>query len=149
MTMALRTFEKRWMLSLFAAVLPPSSSTGRLPAGGDSPHLAHFIDEFWRRAPASGKLGLRAATWILALAPLLWRLKLRPFHRLVPKDRQAFLESAAASRLYLVRELPNLVKMVACLAYCALPGVPAAIGLPEVSRDESPPAWIAGHKGTP
>ena len=103
-------FELRWRDALLEAMIPGGHG---LPSFG-----AIELDGFWREyeatAPPLVRFGLRAAVWLLTWLPLG---KLTPFHRLAPPARDRWLNEAARSRFYLVRQLVMTVKMIACLAY--------------------------------
>lgn len=104
--------ERRWRRALFEAVLPA-------PQGG-LPAMAEIdLERFWPRfdgvAPAHLRLGLRVATVALgALLPLAAGHR-RTLDRLDPAVRDRMLRRA--ERLPLLRELLEVVKIVACLAY--------------------------------
>lgn len=134
--MRLTGFERRWMQGLFDAVLP-SGADERLPLGAaDAPDGA-LVDDLFRSAPTQFLLGLRAAIWVAYLST--WVFRLQGFGRLSRRERALHLERLAGSRLYFLREIPMLLKMVACLAYGALPEVQARVGLPPAEEDA--PGW--------
>jgi hypothetical protein len=133
----LLAFERRWMATLFDAIIPAGAHEGLALGARDVPH-ANLVGELCRYAPGQFLLGLRAAVWLAYLSPLLSAL--RTFGGLDPARRVRHLERLADSRLYVLREVPMLLKMVACLAYGALPEVQSRIGLPPAS--EGPPDWM-------
>jgi len=110
-------WERRWRDALCRAMVAPGAGQPGL-AGVDS---AGFWDEYERSSPGMLGIGFRASVWALDLAPLLSRG--RRFHRLPPAEQQAFLDRTAASRSYLVRQLPLTIKLMACFAYLHDPGV--------------------------
>ena len=65
--------------------------------------------------------------------------RLRSFAGLSVTERGEVLESLAHSRLYLLREIPMLLKMVASLGYLGVPQVQRELGVPSVDRE--PPEW--------
>ena len=133
--MQLMHFERRWFLTLADAMLPSGVRQG-LPGAADVP-MARFLDTFFREAALETALGVRAFTWILTLLPLAWRL--RTFGGLRPRDQLIFLDKIEASRFYALREMPGLIKLVACLGWAAQPKVQRALGLSK--PDTTPPAW--------
>jgi len=133
--MRLFHFERRWLRSLCEAMLPGGVRPG-LPGAGDVP-LERFFDEFTRSAPLDAAIGVRAFTWVLTLAPLVWRL--RTFGSLRPSDQVRMLHALEGSRFYVVREVPGLIKLVACLAWASQPEVQRALGVPQ--PDDRPPPW--------
>lgn len=138
--MRLLAFERRWMVAIFEAVLPsgvvPSVSLG--PA--DLP-MARFADEVVRVAPTRQAIGFRAAAWILALLGPALTGRPRRFMALDPADRAAVLDRLSRSRVFVLRELPVLFKMLAMLGYCGAPDVQRQLGVTRV--DDTPPSWMA------
>jgi hypothetical protein len=133
------SFERRWLASVFTAILP-ASADGRFP-GAAALGIERYIDALFRDAPRGVTLGLRVCTWLLALAPPFACRKLCTFAALPLGERTELLERLAASDRYLVRELPLLFKAAGCLGACGLPDVPRAIGIHPT--DPTPPAWAA------
>ncbi len=137
--MRLFAFEKR-LLAIIADAMLPSGVPGGLQRGAASVPTEAFLSDFEKYAPGESMLGVRAATWIITLLPLLWRFKLRPFGALRPTDRYALLNRLEQSRFYLIRELPNLLKIVVCMAWCSDPRVQRDLHF--LSPDSAPPQWL-------
>ncbi len=119
-------WERRALGSLVAAVLPSPGSG--IPAAADL-DLGPFYREVAARFPPLARLGLRAAVIALTLGPLVFLGRLTTFARLAPDERERMLARVATSRHYLVRQLAQLVKTVACLGYLRVPSVRSALGL--------------------
>lgn len=134
--MRLFSFERRWLRALCEAMLPGGVRQD-LPGAGDVP-LERFFDEFTATVPLQAALGVRAFTWLLTFAPVPW--KLRTFGGLRPADQLRLLEGMETSRFYAVREIPGLLKLVACLAWASQPDVQRALGVPH--PDANPPDWV-------
>lgn len=111
-------FERRWRDALVAAVLP-------VPVGASG-----FWEAFAAAAPPELRLGLRAAVWILALSPPWLLGRWRTFGALGPDDRDRLLTLAAGHRRYLVRQLVELLKLVACLRAFEDPALRTRLGAP-------------------
>jgi hypothetical protein len=99
-----------------------------IPAGKRHPGVARislelFWPEFERTAPPLLRFGLRASTWLLTLAPLWLLLGFALFPALPADRRDACLRRVASSRWYLVRQMLETLKIVACLAYFTDAGV--------------------------
>lgn len=135
----LTSFERRWLLTICDTIIP-SDSHDELTAGASAAPLGAFFDDVFARSPVDMRAGIRAATWVITWLPLFWRLKLRPFGRLRREDRVALLTSLAGSRFYLVREIPNLLKIIACMGWSSMPAVQAQLGMP--NPDATPPDWV-------
>ena len=113
--------ERRWRDALLASILP-SPGDGR-PGLGDV-----SLDDFWPRfhavAPWHLRVGLRLAVFAVA-GVLPWLLlHFRTLPRLNDDQRDAVV--VRADRLPLFRDLLEVAKLVACLAYFADPDVQAA-----------------------
>jgi len=133
-------FERRWLVRVFEAVLPPGDPT--LALGAAQAPMGNFVDDFLARAPLPAVLGLRAGLWLVMLAPLLVLGRPRTFLGLSPADRFALLDRLRKSDLYLVRESATLFKIVACLGFCGLPPIQQRIGI--YPTDETLPSWTGG-----
>lgn len=128
-SLRLFAFERRWLESVFACVIPGASSVP----------MSAFIDDLVRHAPLRVILGARACLWLLLFAPPFVVGRFRTWIGLDARERLLVLERMRHSNLYVVRELPLLFKMLAALGYCGLPEVHARLELSP--RDSSPPDW--------
>src|SRR4051794_33178551 len=71
-------FERRWLLRVFETVLPTFENDGGkngqgVPAAlgvADVP-MGRFVDDLLTHAPLLSVIGLRAALWMVMLAPLV------------------------------------------------------------------------------
>lgn len=131
-------FERKWAVDLLSAFAPDTSSTGD-HSGGDSrprqpkvlsplPGEVDYLATFMRMRGGATKLaalGLRAALWIIALAPLWQRGRLQTLSTLPVNARSAALAALLAHRSLIVRELALLLKLCAAMALFAAPGVRA------------------------
>lgn len=141
--MRLLPFERRWLLSLLDAVLPRRASP-TLPKGASDFPLDGFVQDLTRTAPASFGLGLRVAIWFVTWSPafLLGRFTIAP--KLSLYERIALLDRLAAHEIYLVSEVPNILKLVAALGYCGFPEIQSAL---HVSPSDTQPAdWMPSPK---
>ena len=118
----------------------PSNIEGGLQRGAATVPTDAFVSELEKHVPGETLLGIRAATWIITLIPLLWRFKLRTFGALRSEDQYLLLNRLEQSRFYLVRELPNLLKIVVCMAWCSDPRVQADLRF--LTPDTAPPSWL-------
>jgi hypothetical protein len=121
------SFERRWLLAVLDAILP-SGAHPRLVLGARDVPMARFVDDLLLRAPALAAIGLRASLWGVTLAPLA-RGRLCLFPALAQEDRVALLDALACSPIHLLREVPVLLKTLACLGYCGLPEVQRQVGI--------------------
>jgi hypothetical protein len=117
--------ERRLRDALFAAILPGD------PASGLPPLAELDLAPFWREladaAPPLLRFGLRASTWALTLLPPFLLAVPRPFHALAPPEQERFLERAAASPIFLVRQMVLTLKTLAAMAYLRDPRVRALV----------------------
>lgn len=127
-------FERKWAVDLLSAFAPDSSfapnggSTGEqkvlAPLPGEVDYLATF-DRMRRGATRLAAFGLRAALWIIALAPLWQRGRLQTLSTLSTGARSIELAALLAHRSLIVRELALLLKLTAAMALFASPTVRA------------------------
>ena len=142
--MLLLGFERRWLLLVFETIVP-SGTSERTPLGVRDAPMDRFLDDLFRSAPLHFCLGLKACLWFVMLAPLFMLGRFRTFAGLRPADRLRLLERLGESDTYLVREMPLLLKTVACLGFCGLPEVQSRLGITPV--DATPPEWA--RRGLP
>lgn len=114
-----------WARALLGAMIPAPVDASR-PGLADL-DLTLFAAQFQRRASLALRCGLRLAVWTLTWLALLCPGGGKPFHRLDTARQDRFLEQAAASRLYLVRQLVVTLRSVAMFAYFRDPAVRASI----------------------
>lgn len=141
--MKLFAFERRWAQALLEAFAPPGGA-GLAPEVGEVDYVGGFErmhDSFTARAA----LGLRAALWIGALAPLwMWgrpsRVTAMPLER-----RTRLMREICEHRFFLVRELAFLLKTAASFA---LLGTPSVRARSNYDRGLSP-VWEAGPEAKP
>jgi hypothetical protein len=112
--------EARWRDALLTAMIPGGTLTGL-----HAVDLAPFWSRFGRSSPWLLRLGFR-----VAIVVLTWQTVLpygKPFHRLTPDRQDASLAAAAESRSYMLRQLVNVVKLIACFGYFRDPSVHTAV----------------------
>jgi hypothetical protein len=131
-------FERRWLLRIFEAVLP-SGADPRLRLGAADVPLGAFVDDLLARAPLLSVVGLRAGVWLVMLAPLFVLGRARSFLGLSPDQRTELLDRLRGNRAYMVREIPNLMKITALLGFGGLAAVQESVGMPPLDR--TPPWW--------
>ena len=137
--MRLFAFERRWIVAIFEAIIPPSACD-RLPIGAADLPMGRFVDELMVHTPGRVAVGTRVALWVMVWLAPLFIARPRPFVMLRADERVALLEKLSVSDVYLLRELPQLFKMLATLGYCGAPQVQAAVGITRI--DEAPPSWM-------
>lgn len=108
------------------ALLPPAGSDG-FP-GAFEAGFEGFERGFTADAPATMRLGWRAALFLAAwVSPLLIR-RLPPLDRLSVEDREAALEAMGKSRFYLIRQVFLLLKAVTSFGFGSTGAVRRAVG---------------------
>ena len=114
-------FERRWAKHLLAA-FAPHDGAGLAPFEGEVDYLNAF-GRMMREATPLAALGLRAALWMAALAPLwLWG-KLTTISKLAVDRRTQLLRELLVHRWFAVRELSLLLKLCAAMALLGSPAV--------------------------
>ncbi len=136
--MKLLTFERRWLLSVFDAIMPANASP-QLPWGARDLPLERFVDDLTQISPKQFRLGLRATIWLIALSPWFVLRRATTVSGLSQAERVVLLDRLGESESYVVRELPMMLKMVVGLGYCGLPETQDAFHV--VPRDPTPADW--------
>lgn len=106
-------FERRMLHQILAAVIP---ADGGRPGLGDL-DLTEFWVEFKSATTPLLAFGLRAATWFITFCPLFYLGKPRLFRHLDRSQKNLILIGALTSKSYLIRQMANTLKIVACFAY--------------------------------
>ncbi len=123
----LTTMERAWAEALFESIL----ATGGAAAPDLPPFAAIDPASFWKHFDTSAaplvRAGLRPMVYTLTFLPLAAGYG-RPFHALAGGDRARFLDEAARSRRYFVRQSVTMMKTLACLAWLDDPAVRARAG---------------------
>jgi hypothetical protein len=144
----LTRLERRWAHAILDTLFP-GPDRGALPAGILDMDVDGFLDETFQRVPFEASLGLRAAFWIIGLAPLFMIGKLATIASLEPKDRLRVLLAMNASPVYLLRGLVMMVKAIGALFFCGDARVrPTIVGVvPAVAPDVVPVRLRSGARG--
>jgi hypothetical protein len=117
MTVLLTHVERRWAHATLDTLFP-GPDRGALPLGIEEMDVDGFLDETFRRVPFEAALGLRAAFWVIALAPLFVLGKFATIASLHPTDRLRVVSRIGASPVYVLRSLVMMVKAIGALFYC-------------------------------
>lgn len=139
--MRLLSVETRWMELWFRTVLPLEGDTF-LP-GADNLPLAAFIDDYFAHTPAGSSIGIRLASILVTVLCAL-RFFRRP-SRLRREERAQFLTNLNGSRIYIVRELPMLLKLTAFMAWDGLHSVQRGLGV--TGSLGNPALWLSTKEG--
>ena len=139
----LLNFERRWLLAILSTILPTGGGE-RLPWGAADAPLGRFLDDLLDSAPLKFVAGVRACVWMVVLSPPLLLRRLTTFFGLNDEDRLLLLERLKQSPIYVVREMPLMFKMIACLGFCGLPQVQKKLGIHPT--DATPPPWALPEK---
>jgi hypothetical protein len=113
--MKLTRLEHRWAQATLVAMFPGSREDGFADIAAMDVH--GFLVDLMRALPFKARLGLRAAVWLVALAPLVVLRRLRTITGLAPADSERVVAVLSASRWYGVRSLVVLLKTFGCLLY--------------------------------
>jgi hypothetical protein len=108
--MTLTRIELRWARAALEAVFPG-------PHGIAPLDIERCLGEMLRAVPLEPALGLRAAIWLVALAPLFAIGRVATIHAIAPEDRERVIVRLASSAIYPVRQLVLLLKTIGALLY--------------------------------
>ena len=125
--------ERNWARAALATMFP-SGAHPNVP-GADKVDGGASLEDVCRTVPPRVALGLRAAVWLVALAPLFVVFRLRTLPGLESDVRERVVLALLSSRLYVVRQLTLLLKAFGALIFVAAPGVRASIVGGSVSHE--------------
>jgi hypothetical protein len=117
MTFLLTSVERRWAHATLDTLFP-GPGRGALPLGIEGMDVDAFLDETMRRVPFEAALGLRAAFWVVALAPLFVIGRVATIASLDPSDRLRVVSAISASPVYILRSFVMMLKAMGALFYC-------------------------------
>ena len=106
--------EQTWATDVLAA-FAGSESGGLCPRAGEVDYYRTF-QRMQRRSTKIAALGLRAALWLVSLAPLWCLGRLATFSLLSLRERTELLAQLLRHRSFAVRELTMLLKLTAAMA---------------------------------
>ena len=113
--MKLTRLEHRWAQATLVAMFPGSRDDGFADIAAMD--VRGFLDDLAHALPFKARLGLRAAIWLVALAPLVVLRRFSTITSLPPADGERVVATLCASRWYGVRSLVVLLKTFGCLLY--------------------------------
>jgi hypothetical protein len=127
--MKLTRFEHRWAQATLVAMFPGAREDGFADIAAMDVH--GFLVELTRSMPFKARLGLRAALWLVALAPLFVLRRLTTIARLSSSDGERVVAALCASRSYGVRSLVMMLKTFGALLYAGDDAIRARFKHPE------------------
>ncbi len=127
-------FERRWVEIILGSFAPPGGGALAPEPGEVVDYLGTYRSMLVRSRPVA-RVGLRAALWLVALAPLWLLHRPRAFRALSLAERQALLARLMEHAAYAVREAAFLLKLVACLALFANDALRARSGYDGAPRE--------------
>ncbi|HEX3346060.1 MAG TPA: hypothetical protein VHS09_15860 [Polyangiaceae bacterium] len=130
--MRLTRFEDRWAEAAMGAIFPGSAESGL--ADIRAMDVRRFLRQLMRSVPFQAAFGLRAAVWLVALAPLFVLGRLTTIVGLTTPDRERLVETLVASRSYVVRSLVLILKTMGALLYAGNDAVRARMLVPAPSK---------------
>lgn len=134
--MRLSNVEMAWMEVWFRTILPAGDESSFPNA--DALPLRAFIVDYFAHTPAGSSIGIRLASVVVTLLTVLrFRTRLRSIPR---EARHAWLATLGASKFYVVRELPMLLKLTAFMAWDAQHEVQRQLGV--TGSLGEPAAWL-------
>jgi hypothetical protein len=139
----LSNYERRLLLDLLVSLMP--SGDPAMPIGAADVPLGRFIDDLLDSAPLQFVAGVRACLWIVVLSPLFVLRRFSTFFGLEPGEQVQCLRKLRDNPIYVVREIPTLLKTIGCLGLCGLPHVQHRLGIHPI--DATPPRWATDQDG--
>lgn len=123
-------FERRWLMALIEAMippLPPRDGKAAVPAA-DAAAVGRGMEILLGGMPALQRLALRFAVWLVSWVGPLFIGRAPTFRRLSTSDRDRVLVCMGGSDNFVVREMVVLLKLVAGLVRELDPPFGAALG---------------------
>jgi len=130
--MKLRAFENAWATAALSAMFPGSRESGL--AGIGAMNVSGYLDDVMSTRPYRAALGLRAAIWLVAIAPIVVLRRVKTIAGLSQAERVILLERLLASGTYTVRMLVMLLKTFGALLYAGDASVRAHLLPPRPAR---------------
>ena len=122
----LTRFEIDSAKAAMIAIFPGSDGIASMDIEG-------YLTDTLKRIPLEPVIGIRAAIWIVALAPLIVLRRARTLAGLAPSDRELVMVALATNPVYAVRQLVLALKALAALLYAGSPTVRARLMAPTIS----------------
>jgi hypothetical protein len=136
MIRSLTRLEERWACAALSAIYPGGGEE-RWPLGIRQGDVEGFLRDLFARVPLLAALGLRAAIWIVALAPIFLMGRLVTVMRLSSHEQQALLATLSSSSSYAVRQLILALKASGGMLFGAALSVRGIGPRPSVFPDAS------------
>lgn len=142
--MKLSRLERRLGQAILEAFAPPTTREGLVPRAGEVDYLA-ALELMGSASTPRARIGMRAALWIVAFAPIFMLVSFRTMAGLSIERRAALLDRMLASHVFLVRELALIMKIAASFAMMATRSVRARCGYDRTPGERS----LVRHVHTP
>jgi hypothetical protein len=126
--MKLTRLEATWAEAAMGAIFPGSSAEGL--ADIRAMDLRGFLAQVMATVPLQAAFGLRAAVWIVALAPLFVLGRLATIAGLDQAEREKVITVLLAHRSYALRSLVMILKTIGALLYAGDDAVRARMNRP-------------------
>jgi hypothetical protein len=127
----LTRLENRWAEAAMSAIFPGSAENGL--ADIRAMDVARFLRQLMRSVPFQAAFGVRAAVWLVALAPLFVLGRFATIVGLTTADRERVVSKLVVSRSYVVRSLVLILKTMGALLYAGDGTVRARMFVPPPS----------------
>lgn len=113
--MKLLAIERRFVKDVLEGFAPQTSDEGLVPLEGEVDYVGAF-EMIASSGTDRARIGVRAALWLVALAPIWLGVALCTMGGLTQERRAALLDRMLSSRAFIVRELALLIKLNAAFA---------------------------------
>jgi hypothetical protein len=130
--MRLTRFEHRWAEAAMGAIFPGSAETGLDDIR--AMNVGAFLRQLMRSVPFQAAFGVRAAVWLVALAPLFVLGRFATIAGLAVADRERVVATLVVNKFYVVRSLILILKTMGALLYAGNGSVRARMMVPAPSK---------------
>lgn len=134
--MKLTRWEKSSASSIYDFMFP-SGADEKMSLGAKDVAFGAYLDDYFASCPALSTITIRLGLFLIQIFPLFFTGKLKFFTSLSVSDKEAYMEKWSKSRIYVMRQIALLVKMVGAFGYCGFPEVQRQMGI--VKEKQFPP----------
>jgi hypothetical protein len=118
----LTRWETRWAVAALGAIFPKNAHD-KIALGVADLDVEGYLRDLLGRVSLRVALGLHAAIWIVALAPLFVIGRWATIASLPPDARETVVARLSSSPIYVVRQLTMLLKTLGAILFTGEPAV--------------------------
>ena len=129
--MKFNNWEKRTLENIIDVYFP-SDLGERLKTGGVESGTVERAEYLLEHYPMQVQLLFHIVVWVIYWSPLLFGVSFKPFNWLNWMERKNVFDKIYYNKIYIIRQLVALLKIVASISYFADEKVRREVGLPAI-----------------